>query len=91
MKKLNLYLILFLFNPMLSGCSSDTTLGDVMSQINMNRLMLGIAFVVFLDWIAFKEARDPTGKISKIIDFFEKIFIIGFVLYGVHFFSRILN
>ena len=54
MKKLNLYFILFLFNPMLSGCSSDTTLGDVMNQINMDRLMLGIAFVVILDWIAFK-------------------------------------
>ncbi len=91
MKKLNLYFILFLFNPMLSGCSSDTTLGDVMNQINMNRLMLGIAFVVFLDWIAFKEVRDPTGKISKIIDFFGKIFFIGFVLYWVLFFSRILN
>ena len=76
---------------MLSGCSSDTTLGDVMSQINMNRLMLGIAFVVFLDWIAFKEARDPTGKISKIMDFFGKIFFIGFVLYLVLIFYRILN
>ncbi len=80
MKKTFLYVFLVLSSFMLSGCG-NATLGDFFHKITINDIIAVIFVVWFLFWLDRKEREAQTGKITKIINFFAAVYLIGYALY----------